>query len=53
MRRTAWIWAAGCAAWTIDGCISLLLHADTHAELAFLMAALFGIAWLFYRNPPR
>ncbi|HEX4154799.1 MAG TPA: hypothetical protein VHY48_04230 [Acidobacteriaceae bacterium] len=53
MRRTSWIWAVGCAAWIIDGCISVSLHATAHAELAFLVAALFGVAWLFYRTQPR
>ncbi|HEY5382649.1 MAG TPA: hypothetical protein VIJ65_10355 [Acidobacteriaceae bacterium] len=53
MRRTAWIWAVGCAAWFVDGLISLRLHAAQHAELAFLLALLFGVAWLFYRNQPR
>ena len=53
LRRTAWIWMAGCIAWTVDGAISLHGHALAHAELAFLMALLFGIAWLFYRSPWR
>ena len=52
LRRTAWIWLAGCIAWTVDGLISVHLHAAPHAELAFLMALLFLVAWLFYRSQP-
>lgn len=50
MRRTAWIWLAGCIAWLVDGLINATLHAPQHAELGFLMSLLFGIAWLFYRG---
>lgn len=53
MRKTAWIWLTGCIAWFADALISLRLHSAEHAELAFLMSLLFGIAWLFYRNQPR
>lgn len=53
MRKTAWIWLAGCIAWTVDGVVNLAAHAQQHAELGFLVALLFGIAWLFYRNQPR
>jgi hypothetical protein len=53
MRRTAWIWLAGCIAWMVDGLVSLRLRSMPHAELAFVMALLFGIAWLFYRTQPR
>lgn len=53
MRRTAWVWLVGCIAWAVDGVINAVLHATQHAELAFLMALLFGIAWLFYRNQRR
>jgi hypothetical protein len=53
MRKTAWIWLAGCIAWTFDAAVSLALHSATHAELAFLLAIVFGIAWLFYRSQPR
>lgn len=53
MRKTAWIWLAGCIAWTFDAAVSLVLHAAAHAELAFVMAVLFGVAWLFYRSQPR
>ncbi len=50
MRKTAWIWLLGCIAWTVDGVVNVGLHVIPHAEIAFLMALLFGIAWLFYRN---
>ena len=50
LRRTAWIWLAGCIAWTVDGFLSLRGHSVPHAELAFLLSVLFGIAWMFYRN---
>ena len=50
LRRTAWIWAVGAIAWTIDAAVALRLHSTAHAELAILMALLFFIAWLFYRN---
>jgi hypothetical protein len=41
MRRTAWIWAVGSAAWTFD------------AILAFALAIMFGIAWAFYSQQKR
>jgi hypothetical protein len=50
MSRFAWIWAAGAVVWTADGLISLSLHNRLHAELAFVMAAMFLVAWLFYRG---
>ena len=50
MKRTAWIWLAGCIAWLVDGLLQLRLHALPHAELAFIMAAMFLVAWLFYRS---
>ena len=53
MRKTAWIWLAGCIAWTLDTAVSVSLHSAAHAKLAFLMALLFGVAWLFYRSQPR
>ena len=53
MRKTAWVWLAGALAWLIDGIANLLRHATQHAELAFLMAALFTVAYLFYRQQPR
>jgi hypothetical protein len=53
MRKTAWIWLVGCIAWLFDAAVSLSLHAAAHAELAFVLALLFGVAWLFYRSQPR
>jgi uncharacterized membrane protein YfcA len=53
MRRTAWIWAVGCAAWAVDGVVCLRYPNKQHAQLAFLMAMLFGVAWLFYRQQRR
>ena len=53
MRKTAWIWLVGCVAWTADGVINAVRHEVQHAELAFLLALLFGIAWLFYRGMGR
>ena len=53
MRKTAWIWLAGTIAWSADGLVSLRLHSNQHAELAFLLALLFLVAWLFYRVQPR
>jgi hypothetical protein len=46
----SWIWAAGCAAWTFDAIVQLRLRNTPHAELAFVLAVLFGIAWGFYRQ---
>lgn len=53
MRKTAWIWFAGCVAWFIDGAFWLRIHAIPHAELAFMLALLFLFAGLFYRNQSR
>jgi hypothetical protein len=56
MRRTAnfsWIWAVGCAAWTVDAVVSLRYPNKQHAEVAFLLAVMFGIAWGFYRQQRR
>lgn len=50
MRKTAWIWFVGCAAWFVDGVFWLRVHAQAHAELAFMLALLFLVAGLFYRN---
>ena len=50
MRKTAWIWFVGFAAWSIDGAFWLRLHATAHARLAFMLALLFLVAGLFYRN---
>jgi hypothetical protein len=53
MRKLAWIWYAGFAAWLVDGCVSLWLHALAHAQLAFLVAIVFLAAGLFYQRQPR
>ncbi len=53
MRKSAWIWFAGCAAWVVDGMVSLRLHALPRAQLAFMVALVFLVAGLFYRNQPR
>ena len=50
MRRTAWIWFVGCAAWTMDGIVQIHVHAVLHAQLAFTVAMLFLAAGLFYRQ---
>jgi hypothetical protein len=53
MRNTAWLWFAGCIAWTIDGAISLRLHSIQHAQLAFMVALVFLAAGFFYRRQKR
>jgi len=53
MRRTAWIWAAGCIAWTVDALVCLHVRNVPHAQLAFLLAIMFGIAFGFYRTQNR
>jgi hypothetical protein len=53
MRRTAWIWFVGCAAWLADGVVQLRLHARPHAQLAFMVALMFLVAGLYYRRQPR
>ena len=53
MRKTAWIWFAGFAAWVIDGLVSLHFHSTQHAQLAFLVAMVFFVAGLFYRQQQR
>jgi hypothetical protein len=50
MRRTAWIWAVGSAVWTFDGIVNLYYRSWPHAELAFMVALMFGIAWAYYRQ---
>jgi hypothetical protein len=37
----------------VDGLLCLRYPIKQHAELAFMLAALFGIAWLFYRQQER
>ncbi|MDQ2833755.1 MAG: hypothetical protein M3Y50_08445 [Acidobacteriota bacterium] len=48
MRKTAWIWFAGFAAWVIDALVSLHLHDRLHARLALMVAIVFFTAGLFY-----
>ncbi len=50
MRKTAWIWFAGFAAWLADGLVSLRLHNWLHARLALMVAIVFFTAGLFYRR---
>lgn len=53
MRRSSWIWLAGCLAWSVDLAVNLAYHRMQHAELALMLAVLFGIAYAFYRSQPR
>jgi hypothetical protein len=53
MRKTAWIWFAGCAAWVVDGIVQVRLRALPHAQLAFMVAMVFFVAGLFYRQQQR
>ncbi len=53
MRNTAWLWLAGFLAWVVDGIVSLRLHSPMHAQLAFMVALVFLVAYLFYRKPKR
>jgi NADH:ubiquinone oxidoreductase subunit 6 (subunit J) len=53
MRKTAWIWFAGFAAWLIDGLVSIHYRDWLHARLALTVAMLFFVAGLFYRRQPR
>src|SRR5665213_4011433 len=46
MRRTAWIWAVGCVVWIFDGLVHVRLRQLPHAELAFVLAAMFFVAWI-------
>jgi len=50
MRRTAWIWFVGCAAWLVDSGISFHYGAVPRAELAFMVALVFLVAGFFYRS---
>jgi hypothetical protein len=53
MRRTAWIWAVGSAAWTFDAIVNLYYRRAPHAILAFALAIMFAIAWAFYSQQKR
>jgi hypothetical protein len=48
MRRTSWIWAVGSAAWTFDAIVNFYYRNRPHAELSFMVAVMFAIAWAFY-----
>ncbi len=48
MRRTSWIWAVGSATWTFDAIVNFYYRNRPHAELSFMVAVMFGIAWAFY-----
>ncbi|HUD22459.1 MAG TPA: hypothetical protein VMQ60_06410 [Acidobacteriaceae bacterium] len=50
MQKTAWIWFVGCAVWFLDGVVQLRVHAQAHAELAFMLSMLFLVAGFFYRQ---
>jgi len=50
MRKTAWIWFVGCAAWFVDGLAQLRIRALPHAQLAFIIAMVFFAAGLYYRQ---
>ena len=53
MRKMLWIWFVGCAAWLVDGFISLRYHDQLHARLAFCVAMVFLAAGFFYRTQRR
>jgi hypothetical protein len=53
MRRTAWIWFVGCAVWIGDGVIQIHYHSLPRAKLAFMVAMMFFVAGLYYRQQPR
>ena len=53
MRKTAWIWFAGFAAWVVDGLVGIHYHNWLHAQLAFIVAMVFLVAALFYRRQER
>jgi hypothetical protein len=50
MRKTAWIWFVGFAAWLIDALISVRYHNVLHARLSLMVAIVFFTAGLFYRR---
>ncbi len=53
MRRFAWVWYAGTAAWLVDAFVSLRLHATQHATLAFMLSLVFFAAAIFYSQQRR
>jgi hypothetical protein len=50
MRKTAWIWFLGCAAWLLNGVVNLRLHSLAQARLAFTIAIVFLAAGFFFRQ---
>jgi hypothetical protein len=50
MRKTAWIWFVGCAAWLLDSAVSFHFGSVPRAKLAFMVALVFLAAGLFYRS---
>ncbi len=50
MRRMAWIWFVGAGVWTLDGAISLHLHAWLPAKIELMIAMLFLAAGMFYQK---
>jgi hypothetical protein len=50
MRKTAWIWFVGFAAWLIDALISVRYHNVLHARLSLMVAIVFLTAGIFYRR---
>jgi hypothetical protein len=50
MRRSAWIWFVGCAAWLVDSLINFHVGAVAHAKLAFMVSLVFLAAGFFYRG---
>lgn len=53
MGRFAWIWFVGCAAWVTDAAVSLHVGARQRAVLALMVAMLFFVAGVFYRQQGR
>jgi hypothetical protein len=53
VEADGWIWPVGAIAWAVDGVICLRFPNKLHAELAFVLAAAFTLAWLFYRMEKR
>jgi hypothetical protein len=45
------IWIIGACVWLGDGLIAMHYRSPQHAELAFLLAGVFTLAWWFYRAP--
>jgi len=45
---------AGSVVWLFDGLMRVHLHQWPHAVLAFVLAGMFGLAWVFYsQQQPR